>query len=98
MWRANGAGELYTYLPLGDTNINACKASGSKAVCDNEVYGLSFGRGEFTWPSGQWATVQERVRLNDVGSNNGQSTGPPGPPSTPVHFSPVLTTLSTSAP
>ena len=71
MWRASGAGELYTYLPKGDTNINACKASGSGAICNNEIYGLSFGRGEFTWPMGQWATVQERVKLNDVGQNNG---------------------------
>ncbi|KAL7415937.1 hypothetical protein BDY24DRAFT_250561 [Mrakia frigida] len=71
MWRKNGMGELYTYLPLGDTNVNACEASGDGAICNNETYGLSFGRGEFTWPKGQWVTAEERVRLNDVGSNNG---------------------------
>jgi len=73
MWRASGKGELYTYLPLGPTNVNACEASGDGAICNNETFGLSFGRGNFVWPKGQWVTAEERVRLNDVGSNNGES-------------------------
>lgn len=71
MWREKGAAELYTYLPLSNVNTEACRASGSKSVCDNQTYGLSFGRGNSSFKSGSWVTVKERTRLNDVGKANG---------------------------
>ena len=30
------------------------------------------GRGSFTWPTGSWQTVALRLKLNDVGSSNGE--------------------------
>lgn len=71
MWRTEGAGELYTYLPPS--------FSANKAVCDvppfstcNDVYGASVARGSFDWATGQWTTISQRVRLNDVGEQNGE--------------------------
>jgi hypothetical protein len=43
-----------------------------KSVCDNQTYGLSFGRGNSSFKSGSWVTVKERTRLNDVGKANGK--------------------------
>ncbi|KAI0818500.1 hypothetical protein BC629DRAFT_1278600 [Irpex lacteus] len=71
MWRTNGAGELYTYLPPDFTQ--------NQAVCDiapfstcNDVYGASVGRGSFDWKTGGRTTVAQRVRLNDAGQSNGE--------------------------
>ncbi|CAL1703289.1 unnamed protein product [Somion occarium] len=71
MWRTDGAGELYTYLPPS--------AAANKAVCNvkplstcNDDYGASVGRGAFTWKTGQWSTISQRVRLNDPGQSNGE--------------------------
>ena len=30
------------------------------------------GRGAFTWPTGAWITVAQRLKLNDVGAANGE--------------------------
>ncbi|KAJ7220524.1 hypothetical protein GGX14DRAFT_354603 [Mycena pura] len=75
MWRTDGAGELYTYLP--DSAVKGFAAN--KAVCDipplsecNPTYGASVGRGSFKFPTGEWITVAQRVRLNDVGQANGE--------------------------
>lgn len=75
MWRENGDGELYTYLPpYTDPEFAA-----NQAVCNiaplsicNPTYGASVGRGAFTFAAGQWTTVSQRVRLNDVGQANGE--------------------------
>ncbi|KAH9939573.1 hypothetical protein B0H21DRAFT_32692 [Amylocystis lapponica] len=71
MWRTDGMGELYTYLPPDYT--------ANQAVCDqppfstcNDVYGASVGRGSFNFTAGQWNTVSQRVRLNDAGAENGE--------------------------
>ncbi|KAJ3511261.1 hypothetical protein NLJ89_g4204 [Agrocybe chaxingu] len=75
MWRANGQGEFYTYLPpYTDSRFAAneklCNVAPSSDC--NPTYGASVGRGSFTFPTGQWATISERVRLNDVGRANGE--------------------------
>ncbi|KAI0628806.1 polysaccharide lyase family 14 protein [Trametes polyzona] len=71
MWRAEGQGELYTYLPPS--------SEANKAVCNvppfstcNDKFGASVGRGAFTFPQGKWATIGQRVKLNDVGKANGE--------------------------
>lgn len=71
MWRTGGAGEAYTYLPPD--------YSANKAVCDvapfstcNDVYGASVGRGSWTFKAGTRTTIGQRVRLNDVGQENGE--------------------------
>ncbi|KAF9002943.1 hypothetical protein BDQ17DRAFT_1242637 [Cyathus striatus] len=70
MWRTDGAGEVYTYLPPGfEANEEACKKP--EWEC-NSTYGASVGRGRFDFPPGQWVTVAERVKLNDPGQSNGE--------------------------
>lgn len=75
MWRTNGMGEIYSYLP--DYEVSGFSAN--KKVCDvapmsecNPTYGASVGRGSFTFPTGQWTTVSQRVKLNDPGQANGE--------------------------
>lgn len=75
MWRTNGEGEMYTYLPPFDDG----RFAANKKQCDvapeshcNPTYGASVGRGAFQFTPGQWTTVSERVRLNDVGQANGE--------------------------
>src|SRR3546814_9436959 len=36
-------------------------------------YGLSVGRGSFTFPSGRWVEVDLEVVMNDPGERNGQA-------------------------
>ncbi|KAJ7494431.1 hypothetical protein B0H11DRAFT_2156196 [Mycena galericulata] len=74
MFRTGGMGELYTYLP--DYEVSGFEAN--KGVCDippfstcNPTYGASVGRGSWTFPTGQWTTISQRVTLNDVGQANG---------------------------
>ena len=75
MWRTAGQGEFYTYLPpYTDSRFAA-----NRKVCNiapasdcNPTYGASVGRGAFSFPTGAWTTISERVRLNDVGQANGE--------------------------
>ena len=71
MWRTDGAGELYTYLPPDFTQNQAVCDIPPKSFC-NSVYGASIGRGVFTWGSGNRTTISQRVRLNDAGKANGE--------------------------
>jgi hypothetical protein len=75
MWRAEGAGEFYTYLPpYTDSRFAANKKQCNVAPQSdcNPTYGASIGRGSFHFATGAWTTVSERVRLNDVGQANGE--------------------------
>ncbi|GLB35532.1 hypothetical protein LshimejAT787_0210970 [Lyophyllum shimeji] len=75
MWRGEGAGEFYTYLPpFTDPRFAANKKQCNVPPLSdcNPTYGASIGRGSFHFPTGQWTTVSERVRLNDVGQANGE--------------------------
>lgn len=77
MWREQGAGELYPYLPSEGTfktiNDKACEAaiSGSHGTCKTD-WGMSIGTGSYKWKRGAWTTVSQRVRLNDLGKANGE--------------------------
>ncbi|KAF8162775.1 hypothetical protein B0H34DRAFT_651893 [Crassisporium funariophilum] len=75
MWRGEGEGEFYTYLPP----YTEPQFAANQKLCDvapssdcNPTYGASVGRGAFKFATGAWTTVSERVRLNDVGKANGQ--------------------------
>ncbi|KAJ3532990.1 hypothetical protein NMY22_g7525 [Coprinellus aureogranulatus] len=70
MWRKEGAGEFYTYLPP-DEQANKAICGLPNSEC-NDTYGASVRRGSFTWATGAWTTVSMRVRLNDDGKENGQ--------------------------
>ncbi|KAI0305605.1 hypothetical protein B0F90DRAFT_1808822 [Multifurca ochricompacta] len=69
MWRKNGAGEVYSYVPRPN---NICGESGVQC---NDQFGISLSRGSFTFSSGQWNRVTLLVRLNNpTNIANGQST------------------------
>ncbi|KAI0333119.1 hypothetical protein GY45DRAFT_350915 [Cubamyces sp. BRFM 1775] len=71
MWRTDGAGELYTYLPpSSDANKAVCNVP-PFSTC-NDVFGASVGRGSFKFTPGTRATIGQRVKLNDVGKTNGE--------------------------
>lgn len=69
--REGGAGELYAYVPLNDENVAALKAVPNSH--QNSDYGFSVGRGLWTFESGQWTAVAERVKMNTVGQADGTS-------------------------
>ena len=56
MWRAGGAGEVYTYLP------------------SSKEHGTSLGRRSWSFATGRWLLVEQAVRLNDPGRDDGQVT------------------------
>ncbi|KAJ7481441.1 polysaccharide lyase family 14 protein [Mycena latifolia] len=74
MWRPEGAGELYTYLPDPSdpkyaANAKLCTMPNSEC---NPTYGASISRGAFTFPTGEWLSVSERVKLNAAGQADGE--------------------------
>jgi hypothetical protein len=71
MWRQDGAGEMYTYLPPGlPGNDNVCNVP-PLSLCNPE-FGASIGRGSYKFTPGQWTSVCQRVKLNDAGVANGE--------------------------
>lgn len=71
MWRTSGQAELYLYLPPSEkANKRVCNVA-PKSDC-NSVYGASVGRGVFNFTPGKATTLAMRVRLNDVGKENGE--------------------------
>ena len=54
MWRRNGGGEIYAYLP------------------SSKKHGTSIGRGNWQFIPGKWQHLEQEVKLNQPGSNNGQ--------------------------
>lgn len=59
---------LTQYAPKDKQTDALCAARGS--VCD-AAYGLSIGRGSFTWFAGGWTTVSQTVKLNTPGEQDG---------------------------
>lgn len=70
MWRENGMGEIYNYLPQNSANSAYCSTP-PLSVC-NAQYGDSIGRGAWSWQNNEWNVVSQRIKLNDVGSANGE--------------------------
>ncbi|KAJ7346633.1 polysaccharide lyase family 14 protein [Mycena albidolilacea] len=67
MWRTNGQGEAYAYIPSPN---NLCS---EKDVICNDDFGISLSRGSFSFKSGQWNHVSLLVQLNnpvDVANGN----------------------------
>ncbi|KAH0589491.1 hypothetical protein H2248_005236 [Termitomyces sp. 'cryptogamus'] len=59
MWRKNGEGEVYAYIP---TPNNLC--SSDDVICNSD-FGISLQRGAFGFVDGQWNRITLLVRLND---------------------------------
>ncbi len=72
-FRAQAIGELYTYLPLTPNN-EAQLAAVPPYSRQNADYGFSVGRGSFCLDAavGKWIALAFRVKLNDVGLENGK--------------------------
>ncbi|CAM0143208.1 unnamed protein product [Umbelopsis sp. WA50703] len=69
MWRKDGDGEAYLYVPK---NVQVPDISNIPPKTEvNPTYGISAGRGAFQFTSGQWDTVGMFVKMNDIGSANG---------------------------
>jgi len=79
MWRTDGKGELYTYLPEPEldqafvANKVLCKPPlpGTESHC-NDKFGVSVGRGAIKFEPGKTHTIGVRAQLNDVGKSNGE--------------------------
>ncbi|KAF8161650.1 polysaccharide lyase family 14 protein [Crassisporium funariophilum] len=73
MWRANSVGELYIYLPIKAENSTRLASVPPRSI-ENNDYGFSVGRGAFHMDGavGQWVTLAFRIKLNDIGINNGE--------------------------
>jgi hypothetical protein len=59
MWRTNGAGEVYAYIP---TPNGLCKES--DIICNSD-FGVSIQRGSFSFVSGQWNRITMLVQMNN---------------------------------
>jgi len=63
MWRTDGEGEVYAYIPQTDL----CNDSG--IICNSD-FGISVDRGSFSFPSGQWSRISLLVQLNSPPSES----------------------------
>lgn len=73
MWRTDGAGESYLYLPSSTrfpANKKQCTAVPGSSC--NDDFGNSIGRGLIKFKPGVRTTITQRVRLNDAGQSNGE--------------------------
>ncbi|KAI0043009.1 polysaccharide lyase family 14 protein [Auriscalpium vulgare] len=71
MWRADGLGELYAYIPLTATN-KARLLAVPPFSHQNPDFGFSVGRGAWKFESARWFRVMTRVKLNGIGEENGE--------------------------
>ncbi|KAG7091566.1 hypothetical protein E1B28_010591 [Marasmius oreades] len=71
MWRQNGTGELYTYLPPTENNKKQLLAVPPVSRANND-YGFSVGRGSFTFVKGTWVCIALRLKMNTVGEEDGE--------------------------
>ncbi|KDQ18695.1 polysaccharide lyase family 14 protein [Botryobasidium botryosum FD-172 SS1] len=72
MWRRGGAGELYLYAPK-DKQTPAVCSTPPRSICAAD-YGLSIGRGSFTFARGNWTHLKQTVVLNTPGAQDGAFT------------------------
>ena len=81
MWRREGAGEAYLYIPEGSQSENFCGSGpgalptcgGSTLPCTECNYkaGVSFHRGSWFWKKGEWNRVRMTMGLNTPGRADG---------------------------
>ncbi|TPX45832.1 hypothetical protein SeLEV6574_g03611 [Synchytrium endobioticum] len=70
MWRKDGAGEAYSYLPSVNDAVLCDKSRYSNNFC-NPSYGNSLNRGSWQFATGQWTQLAMLVQMNDIGRENG---------------------------
>jgi len=73
MWRTDGMGEVYAYLP--ENNANDALCSSNHFLCNQDGFGTSIDRGSFSFVTGKWNLVTLLVRLNSpLNTLNGEIT------------------------
>jgi hypothetical protein len=78
MWRTDGHGESYLYVPEGKQTSDFCtqyqKCAGTKRIpcieC-NYAAGVSWGRGTFQFKRGEWNKITMSVTLNTPNVTDG---------------------------
>ena len=77
MFRTDGQGELYLYVPKGDDSDEGADAQSPElcntppaSYCDSK-YGYSIGRGAWSFFRGRWSDVKQDVWLNTPGMRDG---------------------------
>ncbi|KAI0764306.1 hypothetical protein BD413DRAFT_482853 [Trametes elegans] len=71
MWRENGVGELYGYVPPTETNKERLLTVPPRSI-QHPDYGFSIGRGAWTFKPGCWIRIVEWIKMNDLGAANGE--------------------------
>ncbi|XP_046564895.1 uncharacterized protein LOC124273666 [Haliotis rubra] len=68
MWRDNGDGEVYGYVPDRSHQLPGfC----TRNICD-PVKGVSFGRGSWRFQRGVWQNIAQSIQLNTPGNTDGE--------------------------
>jgi len=68
MWRDQGHGEVYTYIPKDHQRADYCQDP--HVVCEGH-FGDSLGRGTWTFKRGVWQNMAQYVHLNTPGQTDG---------------------------
>jgi len=71
MWREDGAGELYAYLPQTSLNTDRLLQVPPRSI-QHPDYGFSVGRGAWYFTPGTWMTVAQRIKLNNIDHTDGE--------------------------
>ncbi|KAM0748883.1 hypothetical protein T439DRAFT_290964 [Meredithblackwellia eburnea MCA 4105] len=69
MFRTGGMGEMYLYAPKSSQPDSLCKTL-PVSYCDGP-YGMSIGRGAWTFKTGEWTNIRQDVVLNTPGQPDG---------------------------
>lgn len=68
MWREDGKGELYLYANREAQDPAICEMPGNYCA---PVYGWSLNTGAFTFETGVWTNLEERITMNTPGQRDG---------------------------
>eukprot|EP01134_Creolimax_fragrantissima_P005703 CFRG5703T1 len=73
MWRADGAGEAYMYVPIEDQAEEFCRSCVNikERTCSSDHETCSLQRGSFYFKTGRWTSIRQYVQLNTPGKRNG---------------------------
>ncbi|KAK0532522.1 hypothetical protein OC842_003271 [Tilletia horrida] len=64
MWRKDGMGEMYLYVPQSIQDPGLCDVP-PMSVCDAS-YGVSVGRGSFKFHTGAWTHIQQTLTMSSA--------------------------------
>ena len=70
MFRTNGMGELYSYVDKSLQHASFCQIP-PLTICSSD-YGISVGRGSFTFSRGDWTHLTQNITLNTPGISDGK--------------------------